>query len=201
MTEKTEEVKPVENTEAVDTVAVETEPTIEIDVNGQLITWKQTTRSKGRGAGKPLFLIDPTDDLPGVINKVRLAVGDANFYRAVYTDVIRPYCGYATAESTPADGEPFVDSVLASSFLNQWISPTRKHTVGIKELKEKYAELVEEVSPFIEMQVANKLVVGTPDHNRMLQLFVALAELNGKIEERSRSGKKKTKEEKEKVAA
>lgn len=152
----------------------------------------ETEVAKGRYKGKYQFLLDFDFSKPDCFADLRKAVGEENWNRIIYTEVIRPACNDATADATDANGA-VSDVDWETKFRQWWIAATRRTDGGgVKQLREKRDEIMAELTPVLPELAKGNLTPGTPDHLRVLSLLADLEEVNSKIEARRKGRTKKT---------
>jgi len=158
-----------------------------IDIAGQNFVLIETEIKKGRGKGNVAYYLKATEE--GFIDKVRKAVGEENFIREIY-GMIRERCADAThdAKAKAKDGI-FTDTAWISMFLEQWLPGARRAGSGKKQLLEKQKLILSELNPLI-MRQCNGEKLPEEVQNRMLTLIVEYGEVNEKLENTARKGKK-----------
>jgi len=183
-----------------------TEPTVAevpdtkdpIQIGEETFTVIGTTLKKGKGKGRLAYYLDPIPNYHDFFLRLREAVGAENWDKCVYAEVVRKACNDATLQaiSQAEDGKPS-DVGLAKAIIEWFLPSTRRSGVHIKDLREKAQEIFSELNPLLLRHFQHKPgeegSLDESEHNRMLQLTLEYSDINTKIEEKSRKGKKATK--------
>lgn len=185
------EVAEVEQVEQVEDVISD------IQIGPKVHKLRETEIKKGKGKGNILYLIEVDLSKPDAFKDIVESVGLANWNRTVYAQVVRQACKDATHDAMK-DGE-VADVDWAREFIEQFVQDNRRSKVGVKQLREKQAELFQEVQPLMLKQAHGEKL--TPEqNNRLLELLAQFGELNAKLEDLGKKGKAR-KQKKEAVAA
>lgn len=180
-----------------------------------------TTHKKGKGKGKVAYYILPDEkvvknadgsetkitDYQSMYDRLRIAVGPENWDKCLYAEVIRKACNDATAQAIGEAKDGIVsDEALAKALVEWFLPATRRSGTHIKDLREKAQEIFGELNPlllrhFQHPDANDPEHLKQEEHNRMLQLTLQYSELNQKIEEKSRKGKKAEKPAEKPAAA
>lgn len=176
-----------------------------ITMEGQEFTLRGHTPAKGKAKGRLQLLLEPEKDETGALDydelfaKLKAVVGEENWNKTIYAEVVRQACLDATQEAIKAstDGIPHDDDYEAS-FKAYYLPTTRRTGEHIKDLRARVGVIMAEVAP---MLLRLNTPADAPNANplseeEMLRCTVLMEEftaLTVKIEGKSRKGEKKSK--------
>lgn len=183
-----------------------------IEINGQTFTLRGHVPTKGRGKGKLQCIFEPEKNPDGSYNysalfdKIKEVVGEENWNKTIWSDVVRQACLDATNMALEAsdDGKPH-DEDYSTAFIESFISSTRRAGEHLKDIRERVAAIMAEVAPLLLRMNQSP---NSPDYTplsdeetlRTATLMEEFTTLNQKLEKKSRKGEAK-KAKKEAVAA
>lgn len=154
------------------------------------------TATKGKAKGKTQLIIIPNVDesLESLHKRLRTVVGPENWDKCVQA-MVRQACIDSTNQAIKDHKEgKLTDTGFSSAYVSWHLPATRRSGVHIKDLREKAQELYSELNPLLTRHFKFKQgEVGALDeseHNRMIQLTMEYSDIQAKIEEKSRKGKK-----------
>lgn len=167
-----------------------------IEINGDSFSILNTKTKKGKNPGRLAFYLEPNKDEPTekFLSRFRVAVGPANYDKAIMAYVIRPCSNDSTLQAIDKaeDGRP-TDVGLSQSIIEWFLSETRRGP-HIKDLREKSAEIFAVLNPLLtrhfKFKPGQEGALNESEYNQLLQLSMEFGDLQSKIEEKTRKGKK-----------
>ena len=166
---------------------VDKELTIQLP-NNVKDTLVHTKLKKGKYKGRDQYFLKLNLEEAAPFSRILTAVGKINFNREIAA-LVRDKCRDATADAKDDKGE-VTDVAWAKAFGEQWEPGSRGSGTGIKFLREKKMEVFAQLNPFI-IKLAQGTQLSQDDNSRYLTLLADYSDLDTKIEEKSRTGKKK----------
>lgn len=164
----------------------------QVEARGVKLTLIETTHKKGRAKGNIAYFVKTDMSAPDPFADIKKIVGVETFNRAVMQYVIRPNCNDATHEAKDPETGQVSDVNWVNAFAEQFLPTSRKSGTGIKALREKAQEILENLQPFM-LRLAHKEQLPPEDNNRYLQLVVEYADVQEAIQSKQRTGKKSNK--------
>jgi hypothetical protein len=151
------------------------------------------TVPKGKSKGRLRYNLKPEPNYPDFFKRIGKAVGEENFFKCVFAEVIRRACNDATLQAISESKDGKVSDVAFGKAFTDWFLPsTRRSGVHIKDLREKAQELFSELQPLLlrhfQYKPGEEGSLDEQEYNRMLQLTLEYSDLNTKIEDKSRKG-------------
>lgn len=165
----------------------------DVEARGTVLTLIETTHKRGRAKGNLAYFIKLDMSKPDPFVDIKKLVGEENWNRSIMESLVRPNCNDATHEAINPETGEVSDTSWINAFAEQFLPGTRRSGTGIKQLREKLQEIMKEIEPFM-MKIAKKQTLTEEENNRYLNLVVQYADLQEKIEGKSRKGKKSKKE-------
>ena len=160
---------------------------IPVEINGASFELTETTHKKGKAANKLAYFLELGLEAAGYL-KLASAVGTPNFWRTVYTKVIRPACNDATAEAISEETGKVDEAKWVATFISTF-QPHSRRSGGptLSELREQQQELMPEMTRLFKLKQSGQ--ISPADDARFLNVFVEFSTLADAIEKKSRKGK------------
>lgn len=180
-----------------DNAPEETEDTIVLGDDGEEFTIISTVTKKGKKAGRLALFLKPVPTMPEFFAQLRSVVGEENWDKCVMA-MVRTACNDATLEALGQAVDGKISESVFGKALIDWFTPaTRRSGPHIKDLREKAQEIFSQLNPLLLRHFQHKEgeegALNETEYNSMLQLTMEYSDINQKIEERSRKGKKAAK--------